>query len=165
MVAVETLALLGEYDDLIELLCEDKDSRKLKENQWLALEAMTVPLAMARGANAAARLRKAFEDKAPDGKAGLLQTMARGFSDEQLAGGADATLVEALGDSDLVVRRYAIKCLVDITQPSASDRLRYHPDAPPNLRKEDLNWWKGQLDKGLIRRPSAAGAAAGPPPG
>jgi len=165
MIAVETLALLGEYDDLIELLCEDKDSRKLKENQWLALEAMTVPLAMARGANAAARLRKAFEDKAPDGKAGLLQAMARGFSDEQLAGGADATLVEALGDSDLVVRRYAIKCLVDITQPSASDRLRYHPDAPPNLRKEDLNWWKGQLDKGLIRRPSAAGAAAGPPPG
>ena len=118
MAAVATLALLGEFDELVEVLCEDAPDSRLKNGQWSALEAATVPLALSRGANAAAKLHKAFEDRGPNGKAEKLEAMARGFSDEELAGGADAALVEALDDPDLVVRRYAFKCLCDITRPS-----------------------------------------------
>jgi hypothetical protein len=152
MAAVATLALLGEFDELVELLCEDAPDSRLKNGQWSALETATVPLALSRGANAAAKLRKAFEDRGPHGKAEALQAMARGFSDEELAGGADAVLVEALDDPDLVVRRYAFKCLCDITRPSSADRLRYHADSLPDPRREGVNWWRSQLEKGLIRR-------------
>jgi hypothetical protein len=114
-----------------------------------------VPLALARGTTAAGRLRKAFEDHAPHGKAEMLYAMAKGFTDEDLAAGADAALVESLADADMVVRRYAIKCLCDVVQPSATDRLRYRPDGLPDLRREGVNWWRSQLEKGLVRRVSA----------
>ena len=78
--------------------------------------------------------------------------MARGFTNEELAAGADQALVTALDDDDLVVRRYASKCLCDIVQPSAADRLRYRPDGMPELRREGVSWWQGQLEKGLVRR-------------
>jgi hypothetical protein len=159
MAAVATLALLGEFDELVELLCEDAPNRRLKNGQWATVEAETVPLALARGANAAAKLRKAFEDHGPHGKADALFSMARGFTDADLAAGAAAALVEALDDPDLVVRRYAFKCLCDITQPSATDRLRYRPDTLPDPRREGVSWWRGQLEKGLVRR-GASGAAA-----
>jgi len=160
IVAAETLALLGEFDDVAELLCAEPTGRRLEGRQWAALEATTVPLALARGANAAAKLRKAFEDHGPHGKAEQLFAMALGFSDEALAGGAAQALVDALEDADLVVRRYAFKCLCDVVQPSASDRLRYRPDGLPELRREGVNWWRGQLEKGLIRRAAPVPKAA-----
>ena len=152
ILAVSTLALLGEFEELVELLCADAPGRKLEGRQWLQLEATTVPLALARGELAAGKLREAFENRGPHGKAEVLDAMARGFSNEDLAAGADRALVAALDDEDLVVRRYASKCLYDIVQPSATDRLRYRPDGMPDLRREGVNWWQGQLEKGLVRR-------------
>ncbi|NBT13961.1 MAG: hypothetical protein EBS56_10360, partial [Planctomycetia bacterium] len=130
--------------------------RTLEQRQWTKLEADVVPLALARGANASARLRQAFQDRGPHDKAESLYAMARGFSDEALAGGVAAELVEALEDAELVVRRYAFKCLCEIVQPAAADRLKYRPDGLPDLRREGAAWWRGQLEKGLIRRPGAA---------
>lgn len=161
ILAVSTLALLGEYEDLVELLCADTPGRKLEGRQWLTLEAATVPLALARGELAAGRLREAFEQAGPHGKAEVLDAMSRGFTNEELAAGGDAALVAELDDEDLVVRRYAIKCLCDIVQPSATDRLRYRPDGLPDLRREGVNWWRGQLEKGLIRRADAQPAGGG----
>lgn len=154
--AASTLALLGDFDSAVELLCSEAAGRRLEQRQWAALEAATVPLALARGANAAAKLRLAFENRGPHGKAEELFAMARGFSDEALAAGAAEALVAALDDADLVVRRYAIKSLCDIVQPSAADRLRYRADGLPDQRREGAAWWRGQLEKGLIRRPGAA---------
>jgi len=156
VLAASTLALLGDFDAAVELLCTEAPGRRLEQRQWATLEAATVPLALARGAKAAARLRTAFEDRGPHGKAEELFTMARGFSDAELAAGAAEALVAALDDPDLVVRRYAIKCLCDVVQPSAADRLRYRADGLPDLRREGASWWRGQLQKGLIRRPGAA---------
>jgi len=156
ILAAATLALLGDFDVAVELLCDESPGRRLEQRQWANLEAGVVPLALARGANAAARLRQALEDRGPHGKAEALFAMARGFSDDELAAGAAATLVEGLDDADLVVRRYAFKCLCDIVQPAAADRLRYRPDGLPSLRREGVEWWRGQLQKGLIRRPGAA---------
>lgn len=153
--AAAALAMLGEYDAAVELLSADAPGRRLEPRQWAALEAQTVPLALTRGGTAAAALRQAFQKHGPHGKAELLDALARGFDDEALAAGADRRLVEALDEPDLVVRRYAIKNLVDIVKPSAADRLRYRADGLPDLRAEGVGWWRGQLEKGLIRRPPA----------
>ena len=152
ILAAATLALLGDYDDLVALLAADMPGDRLEARQWQALEAATVPLALARGANAAARLQQAFANRGPRGKADLLFKMAAGFGDDDLAAGADRLIVESLEDPDLVVRRYAAKNLFEIVQPSAADRIRYRPDGLPEMRREGATWWRVQLEKGLVRR-------------
>jgi hypothetical protein len=126
-----------------------------------------VPLALARGGNAATRLYDSFVNRGPHGKADVIWAMARGFTDGELVAGADRALVEALDDPSLVVRRYASKTLIDITQPTAVDRTRYRPDGQPDMRREGVLWWKNQLEKGQIRRGSLASGngarAAGEP--
>ncbi len=150
--AVATLALLGHYDELVTLLSADSPGPWLEATQWQALEAATIPLALARGANAAAALQKSLVDRGPAGKGELLFTMARGLSDSELAAGGDALLVESLDDPHLVVRRYAFKNLVEIVRPAAVDRIRYRPDGLPEMRREGAAWWRVQQEKGLIRR-------------
>jgi hypothetical protein len=170
MLAAATLALIGEFDDLVEQLSTEAPGRKLEQRQWSQLEGSSVPLALARGGNAASRLYESFVNRGPHGKADLLWALARGVTDEELAAGADRVIVEALDDPSLIVRRYASKALNDITQPSAVDRTRYRPDGLAEMRRDGAGWWRGQLEKGLIRRspPAAgdtvpAGAAADPP--
>jgi hypothetical protein len=151
--AAATLALLGEYDELVILLVADRPGERLEAAQWLALEAATVPLALARGANAAAKLRATFLDRGPRGKGEALYAMACGFTDADLAAGADAALVEALDDADLVMRRYAAKNLFEIVQPAAADRIRYRPDGLEEMRRQGVAWWRAELEKAAIRRP------------
>ena len=156
MAAAATLALLGEYDELVDLLCADADPRKLQDGQWTRLEALTVPLALARGANAAAKLTRALEDRGgPE-----LVALACGFSDGDLAAGADGRLVEALDAESLVVRRYAIKNLTEIVEPAEADRSRYRPDRPKDLRDDGVDWWRRAREQGRVRRPGAADPAA-----
>jgi len=159
--AVSTLALLGEFNELVEVLCASAPGRKLEARQWTVLEAATVPLALSRGTIAADKLRAAFETHSPHGKAEWLFAMARGFTDDDLTKGAAADLVKSLEDGELVVRRYAFKCLTDIARSSETDKLRYRPDGMLESRREGVQWWKGQLDKGAIRHSTAAVEATG----
>jgi uncharacterized protein YdbL (DUF1318 family) len=171
MIAAATLALLGDYDELVEQLGADAPGRKLEAGKWSALEAATVPLALSRGGNAASRLHGAFVNRGPHGKADLLWKLARGVTDEDLAAGVDRELVDALEDPDLIVRRYAIKVLCDVTRAGAADRNRYRADGLPDMRREGVDWWRKQLQRGLIRRTAngrldqadAAEAATAPP--
>jgi hypothetical protein len=163
--AAATLALIGSFDDLVEQLSAESPGKKLEPRQWSQLEAATVPLALARGGNAAARLYESFADRGPHGKADVLWALARGVTDEELAAGADRAIVEALEDPSLIVRRYAIKALADITRPSAVDRARYRPDGLPDMRREGVAWWRNQLERGLIRRSSRGSTDAVPPVG
>lgn len=165
MLAASTLALIGEFDDLVEQLTAESPGRKLEQRQWSQFQNATVPLALARGGNAAARLYDSFVNRGPHGKADALWAMARGFTDEDLAAGVDRALVEALDDPSLIVRRYASKSLIDITQPSAVDRTRYRPDGQPEMRREGVVWWRNQLEKGLIRRGSLATGITARPAG
>jgi hypothetical protein len=170
MIAAATLALLGDYDELVEQLSSDAPGRRLEAGKWSVLEATTVPLALSRGGNAASRLYNAFVNRGPHGKADLLWMLARSVTDAELAAGADRQLVDALEDSDLVVRRYAIKELCEVTRVGATDRNRYRADGLPDMRQEGVDWWRKQLQRGLIRRtaagrldaPDAAGAAGAP---
>ena len=159
--AASALALIGEFDDLVEQLAAEAPGKKLEARQWSQLEAATVPLALARGGNAASRLFESFVNRGPHGKADAMKAMALGFTDQDLAAGADRGLVDALEDPSLIVRRYAIQSLVEVTQPSAVDRARYRPDGLPEMRQDGVLWWRGQLEKGLIRRsPRAVDTAA-----
>lgn len=160
MIAAATLALLGDYDEVVEQLAADAPGRKLEERKWSALEAATVPLALSRGGNAASRLYGALVDRGPHGKADLLWALARGVTDAELAAGADKQLVDALEDPELVVRRYAIKALGDVTRVGPTDRNRYRADGLPDMRREGVSWWRSQLQRGLIRR-TAGGRLGG----
>jgi len=146
------LALEGSYDVAVEMLCAEEPGRRLEGRQWSVLEAATIPLALARGPDSAARLRKAWEDRGPAGRVELLMAMARGPDAADLASGADATLVEALGSPELVVRRYALKDLVDVVEPSVFDRARFRPEAPDEARRDGVAWWRSLQAKGGIRR-------------
>ena len=134
----------------------------LTEAQWTALENLTVPLALARGVNAAAKLRQAFEKRGPAGSGKALFEMACGFSAEELADGGDARLVEALSAEELVVRRYAIRSLLAILPPADRDRFAYRADRKPELNREAVAWWKSRLEQGSIRRDAPPDDAAMP---
>jgi len=159
--AAATLATLGEFSPLVRLLCAEGPPEALREGRWQELEAATVPVALARGPNSAAALGNAFAAEGPPGRGADLLRLARGFTDDELAAGADAWLVLALDDPRLVVRRYAIKNLHEITGIERADRLRYRADRDAGLRKDGVSWWRSRLEQGLVSR---RGAAAPPRP-
>lgn len=150
--AATTLALTGVYDVAADLLCAEAAGRRLEGRQWAALEAAVVPMALARGAGSAERLRRAWEERGPPGRAELLDLMARRPTDEELEAGADRAIVEALGDGALVVRRYAFACLEAIVRPAPADRARYRPDASDDARRDGAAWWRTRQERGLVRR-------------
>jgi len=150
MLAAGTLALTDDFEPLVDLLSADTPGLQLAERQWTVLEAAAVPLALRRSPASAAHLDQAFATRGPVGKAELLSRLARGFSAAELAAGG-GELLAALDDSSLVVRRYAYKCLLESVQPAGVDRLRYRPDGLPELRREGMQWWRGQAEKGLLR--------------
>ena len=150
--AAVSRALVDDYATAVDLLSAEAPGRKLEPVQWAALEGAVVPLSLLRGPESTERLRRAWEDHGPPGRAELLLGMGRGASDADLADGADRTLVDALGDTALVVRRYALAILADITRPSTFDRARFRPDAPEEARRDGVAWWRALLEKGAIRR-------------
>jgi hypothetical protein len=144
--AAATLALLGRFEPLVALLVADAAPLQVQNRQWELVEAGSVPLALARGTNAAARLRQALVALAPPGKADLLWRLMVGFTPEELAAGAGHDLVGSLDDESLVVRRYALLRLVEATHASAADHARYRPDASPDRRRTGSEWWRRALE-------------------
>lgn len=151
MIAAATLALLGDYDELVAVLCAERPDA-LGESQWTSLESLTVPLALARGENSAAALAQAFATRGPAGKAETLLRLARGFSADDLASGGDAFLVESLADGSLAVRRYAIRRLEEIVPADVRRRGGYRADRDGASGAEGIAWWRTQLEQGRIRR-------------
>jgi len=154
--AAATLALVGEYDELAKLLCAETAAAGLRSGRWRALEQATVPLALARGVNAAERLAQAFEAHAPAGRGREVFALARGVTDAELAAGADARLVDGLDAPELVVRRYAWRNLNAIVPQADPIRSRFDPDWSEQLRGDAVGWWRKQVEAGRIRRPGAA---------
>ncbi len=150
MAAAATLALIGSYDAVAEALCEESPVRRLREGEWTILEASTVPLTLARGANAAAALRQAFESCGPAGRGAEIFLLARGLSSDELAGGGAEGLVASLDDSSLVIRRYALANLVGLL-PNPTEATRdYRPDRSSRLNDKGLVWWRERVAAGLV---------------
>ncbi len=155
MAAAATLALLGDYGELVGLLCEEQAGLMLRERQWEDLEAATVPMALARGANAAAALRQAFLDRGPAGRGETLAWFARGLApaDWPEAGG---TVIEALEDETLAVRRYAFLNLRRLFPAEMEGRIDYRPDRSPSLNEQGVAWWRRKIEAGGGRPPPAS---------
>ncbi len=156
MAAAATLALLGDYDSLVEALCSDSRGQALREGEWRTLEKMAVPLALARGANAAAALRRSFERRGPPDRGAEIFLLARGLSVDELANGGAAGLVASLEDSALVVRRYSLANLVVLLPEPGEATRDYRPDRSSRLNDKGLAWWRARL---------ATGQLGGPPDG
>ena len=145
MAAASTLALLGEYDELVGLLSADTETTMLREKQWTTLEAAALPLALARGSNAAGRLRQSFVNRAPAGRAAELFRMACRLSPADLAAGGAMPLVEALEDPMLVVRRFALANLQSLCLEDAEARILYRPDRPALFNDRGIAWWRARV--------------------
>lgn len=154
-VAAATLALIGDYTAAVSLLCEEDPGERLGERRWREFAEQVVPLALARGVHSAGRLRQTFTSHLPGDEGERVYRLALGFSDAELAGGADSELVAALEDPKLVIRRYAAWQLEQIVEPAARDRLKYRADGAADARAEGVRWWAAQCEKGLILRANA----------
>lgn len=156
--AVSTLALLGHYDELIELLSKEKQDNGLKDGEWTQMASSIIPLALSRGIKSVTRFRESLEKKSPVGTAELLYKLINGYSNDELEAGADQVLIDALDNEHMVVRRYAISKLLDIVEGAEwfkeADRQKYKVDRSEASRKESLKWWRQQLDQKRIRRVS-----------
>jgi hypothetical protein len=157
MAAAATLALLGDYGPLVELLCDEQAGGKLRDGMWENLEAATVPLALARGANAAAALRQALLDRGPAGRGEELYWLARGLGPADWPQAA-GEIVAALDDNSLAVRRYAFLNLQRLFPDEPDGRLDYRPDRSPSLNERGVAWWRRKLEA------EAAGPPAAPAP-
>lgn len=158
MAAAAALALVGEFAELARLVSADGRER-LRDGEWARLDAVAVQPALARGPRAADALARALSEYGPPGVAEAVMRLARGFSAEELAAGGAAELVAALESPHLVVRRYAIKNLVEITAADGIDRQRYRADRPAEALREGAAWWRARLAQGRIRRGDVAAGA------
>ena len=149
--AAATLAVMGRYEPLAEMLAKEEQGLRLPARAWASLERATVPLAIARGPTSEVRLLAAFEPVVPPDDGKLVRQLVVGFSNESLAEGGDAVLVAALEHPSLLIRRLAASRLHGAVPLATADRLRYRPDGPPDARAEAVKWWRTQLEKGRIR--------------
>ncbi|MFM1905123.1 MAG: hypothetical protein RLZZ440_3023 [Planctomycetota bacterium] len=155
MAAASTLASLGDFDELVRLLAADTAANPLREGQWRALVADTIPLALGRGANAAARLEAAFLAHGPAGRGPELYRLACGFKPADLAAVGSEEVLAALDDPQLAVRRFAAVGLEQAVG-DAESLARYRPDRAAGANQKGIAWWQARI-KAL-----AAGGAAGP---
>ena len=146
MAAAATLALLGDYEPAVTLLCDDSAERRLRDGQWTILEAATIQQALARGANAAAKLREAFAARGPADRADELFLLARGLSaGEREAGGALALVDSLAAEQPLVVRRYAFKNLLAEFPDDPAGRIEYMPARTAALNAKGIEWWRRKV--------------------
>jgi hypothetical protein len=156
--AASTLALVGEFDELARLLVAD-GREALRDGLWSRLDEVAVQPALARGPRAAEAFAQAIAAHAP-AAADTIVRFAHGLADDELAAGAAEELVAALESPHLVVRRYAIKNLLEITGADGVDRLKYRADRPVESLREGAAWWRARLEQGRIRRGVEAAAAS-----
>ena len=81
----------------------------------------------------------------PDGE--KIFRVLYGFDNDQLAGGADALLIETLKSERLALRVLALQALREIT----GETLLYRPEVAQRNRARHLESWRQTLDAGKIR--------------
>lgn len=142
MLALRGLVTLGEYLPVVQALASDD----LKPRNWEDLIG-ELRDALARGPEEAQRVRAAFMTAHPtDGD--LLYRMLWGYSDAELARGADAQLVGMLEHASLTHRVLAIWNLKRIL---GGKSLLYDPSAIPAERTKAAARWRDKLNQGGIR--------------
>jgi len=145
LAAATTLALLGDYDELVRLLCEDRPGQKLLESQWETLD-QAVQLALARGENASARLLQSFRAQGPAGRGEELFRLALGVDPSGFPAADAAALVASLEDPALVIRRYAFKNLKAAFPDQTEAAWAYAPDRSRLLNDDAVSRWRRAVE-------------------
>lgn len=152
--SMRCLGYVGQFGDMVAAL--NDPARKL---EWSDFYIPELRAAVARDAETAAAVRMALEkqysQQAPD-----LYRMLLGYTDQQLAAGDDAKLVQGLKNDDvLAVRVLSIWNLADITDVAQN----FEPEKPAARRQQALRRWELRLDAKEIRLKAEKKPAAPPP--
>ena len=148
MVAVETLALVGRYDELVELLRESPPTGP-SAGLWEQLEGQTVPLALS-DPTLARVLEKAFRDHLDATQALTAIGLARRNLPAASADDRTRQLIDLLENDELMLRRYAYAWLCERFQLEPSELIQYRADWPAEQRRDGADWWRKRLEKGLL---------------
>lgn len=140
ILAIQSLALLGQFEPLVPLL-NDPTRRRLDNNDIVSLRA-----AVARGPASAAEVRKAFEAVRGQKQGDELYRMLWGYSPEQLEEGAAAQLIEWLSHQELDYRVLSFWNLHHIT----GFGYLYRPEVSEIKRRTAVQRWRQKLEAGLI---------------
>ena len=150
MIAVETLALLGWYDQLVELLASaPRPGPGPSAEMWKQLERQSVPPALADATQAFA-LKKSLRDYGgPEQGEILVGLAARSLLSDAKEARAPK-LISLLEDENIIFRRYAIQWLRELYEESPSDMAKYRADWSEKQLVEGSDWWRKRYDQGLL---------------
>jgi hypothetical protein len=154
--ALRCLAYLGQFGDMVAVL--NDPARKPDWPDYIE----QLRAAVNRDAETAAAVRLALEKQYPQQAANLYR-MLWGYNDNDLQGGEDRKLVNALDDELLAVRVLGYWNLKEITGLGAA----YNPEQPAARRQMAYRRWRQRLDAKEIRLKTPeekAAAAAGEKP-
>ena len=142
---------LGDFEPIIDALGNGNQRANWPD------EVRTLSAALARGKDSAVAVDRALQ-KSRGREGNQLFRMLWGYTDEQLASGADAELVEALDHSELDIRVLAFAQLQSITGKG----LLYKPEDLPKQRRPHVQKWQEQLRQKKIQHASPSnGKSAG----
>jgi hypothetical protein len=138
--AGRTLALLGDYEDILTALSHDV----LRQAYWKQ-DVETLRAEVARNPERAAAVKSAL-DRFCSGRSELLFRFLCGYSPEQLVEGGAEELVGSLESSDRDVRAFAIVNLQSITGNLAN----YNPSESVERNRAAISTWKKFLKDGKV---------------
>jgi hypothetical protein len=141
---VRALAAISlSYLDVHEALVAELEDPRQRAH-WAA-EFDALRCAISRSAESAATVRREFEKRLPN-TAEEAYRLLFGFSPQQLAEGADESLVQMLDNPSMCLRILAFENLRRITGMT----LLYRPSASDELRKSSVRGWRDRLDNRTI---------------
>jgi hypothetical protein len=158
MVAVETLALVGHFDELVELLREPPPNGPAA-GRWEQLEGQTVPLAFS-DPELAPVLEKAFRDQLEATQALTAIGLARRNLPAPSADDLTRQLIDLLESEELMLRRYAYAWLCERFRLEPMELIQYRADWPAEQLRDGADWWRNRLKKGLLQ-PQQPGSSEG----
>ena len=161
MMAVETLALVGHYDELVELLREPPPNGPAA-GRWEQLEGQTVPVAFS-DPTLARVLEKAFRDHLEATQALAAIGLARRNLPATSADDLTRQLIDLLENEELMLRRYAYAWLCERFQLEPMELIQYRADWPAEQRRDGADWWRNRLEKGLLlpQQTGSSGVSSG----
>ena len=150
MIAVETLALLGWYDQLVELLAAaPRPGPGPSAEMWRQLEEQSVPPALADVTQAFA-LKKSLRDHVRPGQGEILVSLAARSLLSDAKEARTSKLISLLEDENIIFRRYAIQWLRELYEESPTDTAKYRADWSEKQLMEGADWWRKRYDQGLL---------------
>ena len=150
IIASETLALLGWYDQLVELLATPpRPGFGPSAEMWKQLEREAVPPALADATQAFA-LKKALRGLVSPEQGEILVGLAARSLLSDAKEARTPALISLLEDKNIIFRRYAIQWLRELYEESPIDMARYRADWSEKQLVEGATWWRKRYDQGLL---------------